>query len=196
MPSEAPMYPTVLHQQRGRPTFLFVFIVCASYGFLLLPQYPPGTKETFLPLPSETPKSPTAAGAAGAAGPAAAAAIAGPLGTVTGAATTGGLQSPPSTEQRTLASASAAASGLSPLGPSSSGVPQGPFSPPLGPGLGGRIGRGFGLGPGAGADGVVSARGGALTAFPGTCKMHLWQAIRASSAAPYYLDDFSAGEAQ
>ncbi|KAL2495360.1 Phospholipase A I [Forsythia ovata] len=30
-------------------------------------------------------------------------------------------------------------------------------------------------------------------AFIGSCKHHLWQAIRASSAAPYYLDDFSDG---
>ncbi|KAI4312011.1 hypothetical protein MLD38_036870 [Melastoma candidum] len=28
-------------------------------------------------------------------------------------------------------------------------------------------------------------------AFIGSCKHHVWQAIRASSAAPYYLDDFS-----
>ncbi|KAA8515487.1 hypothetical protein F0562_018902 [Nyssa sinensis] len=28
-------------------------------------------------------------------------------------------------------------------------------------------------------------------AFIGSCKHHIWQAIRASSAAPYYLDDFS-----
>ncbi|XVF87703.1 hypothetical protein PTKIN_Ptkin18bG0141800 [Pterospermum kingtungense] len=30
------------------------------------------------------------------------------------------------------------------------------------------------------------------SAFIGSCKHHVWQAIRASSAAPYYLDDFSA----
>lgn len=29
--------------------------------------------------------------------------------------------------------------------------------------------------------------------FMGSCKHQLWQAIRASSAAPYYLDDFSDG---
>ncbi|XP_044461898.1 phospholipase A I-like isoform X2 [Mangifera indica] len=29
------------------------------------------------------------------------------------------------------------------------------------------------------------------SAFIGSCKHHVWQAIRASSAAPYYLDDFS-----
>ncbi|CAH9141780.1 unnamed protein product [Cuscuta epithymum] len=29
--------------------------------------------------------------------------------------------------------------------------------------------------------------------FIGSCKHHIWQAIRASSAAPYYLDDFSDG---
>ena len=31
------------------------------------------------------------------------------------------------------------------------------------------------------------------SAFIGSCKHQLWQAIRASSAAPYYLDDFSDG---
>lgn len=30
-------------------------------------------------------------------------------------------------------------------------------------------------------------------AFMGSCKHHVWEAIRASSAAPYYLDDFSDG---
>lgn len=30
-------------------------------------------------------------------------------------------------------------------------------------------------------------------AFLGSCKHHVWQAIRASSAAPYYLDDYSDG---
>lgn len=30
-------------------------------------------------------------------------------------------------------------------------------------------------------------------AFIGSCKHMVWQAIRASSAAPYYLDDFSDG---
>lgn len=30
-------------------------------------------------------------------------------------------------------------------------------------------------------------------AFIGSCKHHIWEAIRASSAAPYYLDDFSDG---
>nr|XP_019707008.1 phospholipase A I isoform X2 [Elaeis guineensis] len=29
------------------------------------------------------------------------------------------------------------------------------------------------------------------SAFIGSCKHHIWQAIRASSAAPYYLDDYS-----
>lgn len=31
------------------------------------------------------------------------------------------------------------------------------------------------------------------SAFIGSCKHLVWQAIRASSAAPYYLDDFSDG---
>lgn len=30
-------------------------------------------------------------------------------------------------------------------------------------------------------------------AFLGSCKHQVWQAIRASSAAPYYLDDYSDG---
>jgi hypothetical protein len=30
-------------------------------------------------------------------------------------------------------------------------------------------------------------------AFMGSCKHRVWEAIRASSAAPYYLDDFSVG---
>ncbi|XP_039139785.1 phospholipase A I [Dioscorea cayenensis subsp. rotundata] len=36
-----------------------------------------------------------------------------------------------------------------------------------------------------------SAQIGRRTASIGSCKHHIWQAIRASSAAPYYLDDFS-----
>ena len=31
------------------------------------------------------------------------------------------------------------------------------------------------------------------SAFIGSCKHQVWQAIRASSAAPYYLDDYSDG---
>ena len=31
-------------------------------------------------------------------------------------------------------------------------------------------------------------------AFMGSCKHCVWEAIRASSAAPYYLDDFSVGK--
>lgn len=31
------------------------------------------------------------------------------------------------------------------------------------------------------------------SAFIGSCKHQVWQSIRASSAAPYYLDDFSDG---
>lgn len=30
-------------------------------------------------------------------------------------------------------------------------------------------------------------------AYIGSCKHRIWEAIRASSAAPYYLDDFSDG---
>jgi len=30
-------------------------------------------------------------------------------------------------------------------------------------------------------------------AFMGSCKHRIWEAIRASSAAPYYLDDYSDG---
>lgn len=32
------------------------------------------------------------------------------------------------------------------------------------------------------------------SAFIGSCKHRVWQAIRASSAAPYYLDDYSDGK--
>jgi hypothetical protein len=31
-------------------------------------------------------------------------------------------------------------------------------------------------------------------AFMGSCKHQLWESIRASSAAPYYLDDYSDGK--
>nr|GMD86050.1 phospholipase A I [Ipomoea batatas] len=46
--------------------------------------------------------------------------------------------------------------------------------------------------------GVGAATTGAQVGFKrntfiGSCKHHVWQAIRASSAAPYYLDDFSDG---
>ncbi|RAL44858.1 hypothetical protein DM860_003617 [Cuscuta australis] len=49
-----------------------------------------------------------------------------------------------------------------------------------------------------GTGGVGAATTGAQVgfkrnAFIGSCKHHIWQAIRASSAAPYYLDDFSDG---
>nr|GLL23991.1 phospholipase A I-like isoform X2 [Ipomoea trifida] len=49
-----------------------------------------------------------------------------------------------------------------------------------------------------GTGGVGAASTGAeigykRNAFIGSCKHHIWQAIRASSAAPYYLDDFSDG---
>lgn len=35
--------------------------------------------------------------------------------------------------------------------------------------------------------------GARRAASMGSCKHHIWQAIRASSAAPYYLDDYSDG---
>ncbi|XP_052183412.1 phospholipase A I isoform X2 [Diospyros lotus] len=38
---------------------------------------------------------------------------------------------------------------------------------------------------------AFSGLGYKRNAFIGSCKHHIWQAIRASSAAPYYLDDFS-----
>ena len=50
---------------------------------------------------------------------------------------------------------------------------------------------------------AISLSGGEMTsaeigykhnAFIGSCKHMVWQAIRASSAAPYYLDDFSDGK--
>lgn len=40
----------------------------------------------------------------------------------------------------------------------------------------------------------ASTQGGyKCSAFIGSCKHQVWKAIRASSAAPYYLDDFSDG---
>ncbi|MCL7052240.1 hypothetical protein MKW94_011777 [Papaver nudicaule] len=42
-----------------------------------------------------------------------------------------------------------------------------------------------------GTDGTGTQAGSKQCAFIGSCKHHIWQAIRASSAAPYYLDDFS-----
>ena len=42
---------------------------------------------------------------------------------------------------------------------------------------------------------IGSQVGNKRSAFFGSCKHQLWQAIRASSAAPYYLDDFSDGTA-
>lgn len=50
---------------------------------------------------------------------------------------------------------------------------------------------------------AVTANGGTATgtqiacrrvASIGSCKHRIWEAIRASSAAPYYLDDFSDGK--
>ncbi|CAI9783903.1 unnamed protein product [Fraxinus pennsylvanica] len=48
----------------------------------------------------------------------------------------------------------------------------------------------------AGVQGAATAGapvGYKRNAFIGSCKHHIWQAIRASSAAPYYLDDYSDG---
>ncbi|KAK3024840.1 hypothetical protein RJ639_045057 [Escallonia herrerae] len=56
--------------------------------------------------------------------------------------------------------------------------------------------------PGATSESSASGLGSTTTGFQvgykrnaqiGSCKHHIWQAIRASSAAPYYLDDFSNG---
>ncbi|OVA10564.1 Armadillo [Macleaya cordata] len=44
---------------------------------------------------------------------------------------------------------------------------------------------------GVGTSGTGTQAGSRHCAFIGSCKHHIWQAIRASSAAPYYLDDFS-----
>uniref|UniRef100_A0A1D1YG02 Calcium-independent phospholipase A2-gamma n=2 Tax=Anthurium amnicola TaxID=1678845 RepID=A0A1D1YG02_9ARAE len=44
---------------------------------------------------------------------------------------------------------------------------------------------------GIGTTSVSSGIGNRRTAFVGSCKHRIWEAIRASSAAPYYLDDFS-----
>ncbi|XP_026422800.1 phospholipase A I-like isoform X3 [Papaver somniferum] len=46
-------------------------------------------------------------------------------------------------------------------------------------------------GSAVGTDGTGTQAGSKHCAFIGSCKHHIWQAIRASSAAPYYLDDFS-----
>lgn len=46
------------------------------------------------------------------------------------------------------------------------------------------------------AEGPIISDAGAPVrrgAFMGSCKHRIWEAIRASSAAPYYLDDFSDG---
>ncbi|KAK4439318.1 Phospholipase A I [Sesamum alatum] len=46
---------------------------------------------------------------------------------------------------------------------------------------------------GQGAATTGAQVGNKRNAFIGSCKHHIWQAIRASSAAPYYLDDYSDG---
>ncbi|KAL0398741.1 UNVERIFIED_CONTAM: Phospholipase A I [Sesamum radiatum] len=46
---------------------------------------------------------------------------------------------------------------------------------------------------GQGAATIGAQVGHKRNAFIGSCKHHIWQAIRASSAAPYYLDDYSDG---
>lgn len=45
----------------------------------------------------------------------------------------------------------------------------------------------------ASASVLSSQVGPRKAAFVGSCKFHTWEAIRASSAAPYYLDDYSNG---
>ena len=40
---------------------------------------------------------------------------------------------------------------------------------------------------------LVSQVGGRKAAYVGSTKFRLWEAIRASSAAPYYLDDYASG---
>ncbi|KAK9267198.1 hypothetical protein L1049_009618 [Liquidambar formosana] len=52
------------------------------------------------------------------------------------------------------------------------------------------ISESSGLG-GLGTPTIGAQVGYKRSAFIGSCKHHIWQAIRASSAAPYYLDDFS-----
>lgn len=47
------------------------------------------------------------------------------------------------------------------------------------------------LGQPATAVSLTTQIGERRTAFVGSCKHHVWEAIRASSAAPYYLDDFA-----
>ncbi|XP_071714159.1 phospholipase A I [Rutidosis leptorrhynchoides] len=48
-------------------------------------------------------------------------------------------------------------------------------------------------GPGTGAATTGAQVGYKRSAYMGSCRHDLWQAIRASSAAPYYLDDYSDG---
>ena len=45
----------------------------------------------------------------------------------------------------------------------------------------------------SGGDITSAENGYKYNSFIGSCKHMVWQAIRASSAAPYYLDDFSDG---
>lgn len=46
---------------------------------------------------------------------------------------------------------------------------------------------------GQGVETTGAQIGNKRNAFIGSCKHHIWQSIRASSAAPYYLDDYSDG---
>lgn len=46
----------------------------------------------------------------------------------------------------------------------------------------------------SGGNSISAEIGYKHSAFIGSCKHLVWQAIRASSAAPYYLDDFSDGK--
>lgn len=74
-------------------------------------------------------------------------------------------------------------------------APVTPLSPQINPGpsaFGG--GGGGGLAATPAPTPVQSRVGMGHVAYMGSCKHLVWQAIRASSAAPYYLDDFSDGE--
>jgi hypothetical protein len=74
-------------------------------------------------------------------------------------------------------------------------APLTPLSPQINPGSQPPGGGGFGgLSSTPAATPVQSRVGMGHGAYMGSCKHLVWQAIRASSAAPYYMDDFSDGE--